>query len=135
MLKDITLGQYYPGTSPVHRMDPRTKLLSLIFYIVTIFVVKGAIPYAVCVLAVMAAVWVSTIPAKMVLKSLKPIVIIVIFTGILNMLYTPGREIFRVWILKITAEGVTERPLQSKRALAEDILDQVAALRAHSSDA
>ncbi len=107
MLKDITLGQYYPGTSPVHRMDPRTKLLSLILYIVTIFVVKGAIPYAVCVLAVMAAVWVSTIPAKMVLKSLKPIVIIVIFTGILNMLYTPGREIFRVWILKITAEGVT----------------------------
>lgn len=106
MLKDITLGQYYPGTSPLHRMDPRAKLLILILYIITIFVVSGPLPYSLCTLAAAAAVGVSTIPPRLVLKSLRPIVIIVLFTGVLNMLYTPGRELVRVWIFKITQEGI-----------------------------
>ena len=106
MLKDITLGQYFPGTSPLHRMDPRTKLLGLILYIVTIFVCGSFVPYVLCTLGLLAAIKISRITPKLILKSLKPIVIIVIFTGLLNILYTPGEPLVQLWIFKITLEGI-----------------------------
>ena len=106
MLKDITLGQYFPGNSPIHRMDPRTKLLALILYIITIFIADGLIPYVICAAGLAAVIRVSRIPLKLILKSLKPIVIIIIFTGALNILYTPGTELFRLWIFRVTVEGI-----------------------------
>ena len=106
MLKDITLGQYFPGNSPIHRMDPRTKLLALILYIVTIFIADGLIPYIICAAGLVAVIRISRIPLKLILKSLKPIVIIIIFTGALNILYTPGTELFRLWIFRVTVEGI-----------------------------
>ncbi len=106
MLKDITLGQYFPGSSPLHRMDPRTKLLSLVLYIVTIFLSDSLIPFALTALGLVLAVKVSSIPPKMIAKSLKPIVIVVIFTGILNILYTPGQALVQWWIFRITREGI-----------------------------
>ena len=106
MLKDITLGQYFPGNSFIHRLDPRTKLLALILFIVTIFVVQGAAPYAVCIAWLGLIIAVSRIPLKLILKSLKPIAIVLVFTGVLNMLYTPGTVLVRFWIFKITAEGI-----------------------------
>ncbi len=117
MLKDITLGQYFPGSSPLHRMDPRSKLLILILYIVTIFVIKGFFPYLICVFALAFAVIVSTIPPKMVLRSLKPILIIVLFTGLLNLFYTPGVELFRVWIFKVTREGLATAATMALRIM------------------
>ena len=106
MLKDITLGQYFPGNSPIHRMDPRTKLLALILYIVTIFIADGLIPYVICAAGLAAVIRISRIPLKLIMKSLKPIVIIIIFTGALNILYTPGTELFRLWIFRVTVEGI-----------------------------
>ena len=106
MLKDITLGQYFPGVSALHRMDPRTKLLMLVLYIVTLFVCKGLIPFALCVLGLALAIRISRIPAKLILKSLKPLVVIIVFTGLLNILYTPGRTLVSFWILNITLEGI-----------------------------
>ena len=106
MLKDITLGQYFPGNSPIHRMDPRTKLLALILYIVTIFIADGLIPYIICAAGLVAVIRISRIPLKLIMKSLKPIVIIIIFTGALNILYTPGTELFRLWIFRVTVEGI-----------------------------
>ena len=106
MLKDITLGQYFPGNSPIHRMDPRTKLLALILYIVTIFIADGLIPYVICAAGLVAVIRISRIPLKLIMKSLKPIVIIIIFTGALNILYTPGTELFRLWIFRVTVEGI-----------------------------
>ena len=106
MLKDITLGQDFPGNSPIHRMDPRTKLLALILYIVTIFIADGLIPYVICAAGLVAVIRMSRIPLKLILKSLKPIVIIIIFTGALNILYTPGTELFRLWIFRVTVEGI-----------------------------
>jgi len=106
MLKDITLGQYFPGTSSLHRMDPRTKLLMLVLYIVTLFVCRGLFPFALCTLGLALAVRISRIPAKLILKSLKPLVIIIVFTGLLNILYTPGRTLVSFWILNITVEGI-----------------------------
>ena len=106
MLKDITLGQYFPGNSPIHRMDPRTKLLALILYIITIFIADGLIPYVICAAGLAAVIRVSRIPLKLIMKALKPIVIIIIFTGALNILYTPGTELFRLWIFRVTVEGI-----------------------------
>lgn len=117
MLKDITLGQYYPGNSPVHRMDPRSKLLILILYIVTIFSVSDPLPGLICVAALVSAVAISHIPAKMMLKSLKPIIIIVLFTGLLNVFYTPGQELFRLWIFRVTAEGIQSAVVMAVRIL------------------
>ena len=106
MLKDITLGQYFPGNSPIHRMDPRTKLLALILYIITIFIADGLIPYVICAAGLAAVIRISRIPLKLIMQSLKPIVIIIIFTGALNILYTPGTELFRLWIFRVTVEGI-----------------------------
>ena len=106
MLKDITLGQYFPGNSPIHRMDPRTKLLALILYIITIFIADGLIPYVICAAGLAAVIRISRIPLKLIMKSLKPIVIIIIFTGALNILYTPGTELFRLWIFRVTVEVI-----------------------------
>lgn len=117
MLKDITLGQYFPGSSPVHRLDPRTKLLILILYIVTIFTASELLSCLLCLAALTAAVALSRIPAKMMLKALKPIIFIVIFTGLLNMLYTPGRELVRFWIFRVTEEGIRSAVLMTVRIL------------------
>ena len=106
MLKDITLGQYFPGNSPIHRLDPRTKLLALIVYIVALFLAGNVLSYAVCVLFLLAVLLLSRIQPKLVLKSLKPVVFIVILTAVLNMLYTPGDVLWSVAFLKITKQGI-----------------------------
>ncbi len=106
MLKDITLGQYFPGRSALHRMDPRTKLMTLVLYIVAIFVSDSLLPFVLLAAGLALAVKVSGIPPKMIAKSLKPIVIVVIFTGVLNILYTPGQVLWQWTIFRITREGI-----------------------------
>lgn len=117
MLKDITLGQYFPGTSPIHRMDPRTKLLALILYIVAIFMADHVIPYAICIAALLFAIAISKITPRLIVKSLKPIVIIVIFTALLNMFYTPGEALAQLWIFRITREGIRTAIFMALRIL------------------
>ena len=117
MLKDITLGQYFPGTSPLHRMDPRTKLLMLVLYIVAIFMSGSLLPFLLCAVGLVLSVGVSRIPPKLIVKSLKPIVIIVIFTGVLNILYTPGDVLVQLWIFKITREGIATAAVMITRIL------------------
>ena len=117
MLKDITLGQYFPGTSPLHRMDPRTKLLILVLYIVTIFICGSPIPFALCAAGLFLAIKLSRIPFKMIRKALKPIVIIVVFTGVLNILYTPGDVLASFWIFRITREGIATAAVMITRIL------------------
>ena len=82
MLKDITLGQFFPGTSVVHRLDPRTKLLMLVLYIVALFVASGWITYAVCFAFLAISIAVSRIPLKAIFRGLKPLVFILVLTGI-----------------------------------------------------
>ncbi len=106
MLKDITLGQYFPGTSVIHRLDPRTKLLALIVYIVALFMSGNVLSYALCILFLLAVLLLSRIQPKLVLKSLKPVVFIVILTAVLNMLYTPGDVLWSIAFIKITKQGI-----------------------------
>ncbi len=106
MLKDITLGQYFPGNSVVHRLDPRTKLLMVVAYIAALFLAKWFVSYAVMLAVLAACVSISRVPPKSLVRGLKPVLFIIAFTAVLNLFYTPGREIWRWWIFKITWEGM-----------------------------
>ena len=107
MLKDITLGQYFPGKSPVHRLDPRTKLIVLVAYIVVLFVAKSWISYGLCFGFLALCIGISTIPVKSIVKGMKPLVFVLIFTGILNLFFTEGETVLLdLRILKITLEGL-----------------------------
>ena len=106
MLKDITLGQYFPGDTLAHRLDPRTKLLATVLYIVAIFIAKGPAAYAVLILSLFVAVRISKVGAKALFRGLKPVLFIIAFTAILNLFYTPGETLLQFWIFRITKEGV-----------------------------
>ena len=106
MLKDITLGQYFPGNSVVHKLDPRTKLIMVVVYIAALFLAKWFISYALMAAVLAACVAVSKVPPKSLVRGLKPVLFIIAFTAVLNLFYTPGREIWRWWIFKITWEGI-----------------------------
>ncbi len=105
-LKDITLGQYFPGNTVIHRLDPRTKLLFTILYIVALFSAKGGAAYAVLFLTLCACIAVSKIRPKTILRGMKPILFIIILTAVLNIFYTPGDPIWQWKFLKITVEGL-----------------------------
>ena len=107
MIKDITIGQYFPGHSPVHRMDPRMKLILTIFYIVILFVVSNPFGFIPAVLFLGFAYGVSKIPVKMIAKSIKPILPIIIFTGVLNLLFIDGENVlFAAGPIHITVQGI-----------------------------
>ena len=106
-LKDITLGQYFPGNSPLHRMDPRTKILAVCLYITALFLAKWFVSYAFLFAVLALAVRISRVPVKSIVRGLKPVLFILIFTAVLNLFYTPGEHVlFRLWVLTVTLEGV-----------------------------
>lgn len=118
MLKDITLGQFFPGNSPVHRMDPRTKLIMLIVYIVALFVASGWISYAAVFLFLAVSVAISRIPLKALVRGMKPLVMILIFTGLLNLFLTDGKTVLLQYgIIRITLEGVIRSFVMMARIL------------------
>jgi len=118
MLKDITLGQYFPGTSVIHRLDPRTKLLGVILYIVALFLAKSWISYGVVLAFLIFAISVSQIPPKSIVSGMKPLVVILIFTGVLNLFYSDGGVVLvKVWKLTITSEGLTRAIFMTSRIL------------------
>ncbi len=106
MLKDITLGQYFPGNTLAHRLDPRTKLLATVLYIVALFSAHSLWSYGVLALVLAISVRVSRVGVKALLRGLKPVLFIIAFTAILNLFYTPGRTLVQFWVLRITYEGV-----------------------------
>ena len=106
MLKDITLGQYIPGNTLAHRLDPRTKLTVTVLYIVALFSAHSVYAYAALILTLLVSVRVSRVGAKALLRGLKPVLFIIAFTAILNLFYTPGVELVHFWIFRITVEGV-----------------------------
>ena len=112
MLKDITLGQFFPGESFVHRLDPRTKLLMVIIYIVALFMASNWLGYGLVIAFLAVSIKISTIPLKSITKGLKPVMMIVVFTGVLNLFFTPGtHEIVNIFGFSLTWEAV-ERAAQ-----------------------
>lgn len=107
MLKDITLGQYFPGKSVIHRLDPRTKLILLVVYIVVLFMAKSWVTYGLLLFALLFTIKASTIPPKAIVRGLKPLVMILIFTGVLNLFFTKeGRILVDFWIITISTGGI-----------------------------
>lgn len=106
MLKDITLGQYFPGDTVIHRLDPRTKLLMVIVYIVALFLCKWFVSYGVALAFLVMVIILSKIRLKALFKGLKPLLIIILFTAILNIFYTDGTVLVEFWIFRITREGI-----------------------------
>lgn len=118
MLKDITLGQYFPGNSVIHRLDPRTKLVMLVVYIVALFLASGPASYGLMLVLLLTSIRISGIPGKAFLRGMKPLVFILIFTGILNLLFTQGEtELVSFWVITITFEGVIRSVYMMARIL------------------
>ena len=120
MLKDITIGQHFPGHSVLHRCDPRLKLVATIAYIVVLFVAPNPLGLALSIALLAALYKIAQIPGKMILKSLKPIVPIVIFTAVLNLFFVTGQgePLVHFWVLNIYIEGVKYAILLAVRVCA-----------------
>ncbi len=106
MLKDITLGQYFPGDTVIHRLDPRTKILAILAYIVITFCVDSYIGYIVLAVFVAGSIYMSKVPPAFVFKGLKPILVFIIITGLFNLFLTGGEIAWQWGFLKITYEGI-----------------------------
>ena len=107
MLKDITLGQFFPGNSLAHRLDPRTKLILTVLYIVALFCAKWFVSYALVAALLVLSVKVSGVAPKALVRGLKPVLFLICFTAVLNLLYTPGDPLVSFWIFKITKQGIS----------------------------
>ena len=106
MLRDITLGQYYPVDSVLHRMDPRTKLFGTLVYIVTLFIADSVWAYGLAALFLAAAIRMSRVPVKFMVRGLKSIVILLLISVSFNLFLTPGTPIFKIGFLQMTWEGL-----------------------------
>ena len=107
MLKDITLGQYFPGTTVAHKLDPRTKVLLVTLYIVALFCAKGLVTYGILALCLAACVRISKVKLKALVKGLKPVLFIIVFTGILNLFFTPGDYyVFELGFIHVSNVGL-----------------------------
>ncbi len=108
MLRDITVGQYYPTTSFVHKLDPRFKILCAFAYITSLFIVDALSSYLIVLGFLSIAVHFSKVPVKFMLRGLKPIMFIIIFAFAINMFLTPGEILVQFGILKITLQGIRQ---------------------------
>lgn len=106
MIRDITIGQYYPAHSVIHRLDPRVKLLGTVVFIVTVFFVNDFVGLLLATLALGGVICASKVPFKYMIKGLRAIFILLLFTVALNIFLTPGETIFQIGALKISMEGL-----------------------------
>jgi energy-coupling factor transport system permease protein len=105
-IKDITLGQYYPGDSKIHRLDARCKIIGTIVYLISLFCVKSFTGFALCAVFVGIVIAISGVPLRFIFKGLKPIMFLIIFTMIVNMFATPGVPLVSIGPLTISHEGL-----------------------------
>ena len=107
MIRDITLGQYYPVDSIIHRLDPRTKLMGTLVFIISVFLFNTILGYAVATVFLAAVIKISKVPVKFIFKGLKAIFIILIITMVFNVFLTPGEVLWSFGFLKATREGIS----------------------------
>ena len=108
MLKDITLGQFFPGDSLLHRLDPRTKIVLLFFFLAAIFIFDSPLAYAALTAFTAALIAVSRVPPLLMLKALKPLSWIIAFTFVIHLVSTPGDAFFHVWLFDFTWQGAAK---------------------------
>jgi len=108
MINNITIGQYIPGNTSIHRLDPRVKILATIAYISILFFIKGFFPYIYVLAYLGIIIWLSEISVKTILRSLKPLAIIIILTVVFNIFMTPGERLFGYGFIVVTREGLNQ---------------------------
>ena len=106
MIRDITIGQYYPAKSVLHRLDPRTKFLGTLGFLISVFLFHTFLGYAVATVFLVAMIAISKVPVKFMFKGLKAIVMILLITVVFNIILTPGEVLWRFGIIKVTKEGL-----------------------------
>lgn len=119
MISDITLGQFFPGKSPIHRLDPRTKILLTVLYIVAVFLANSPIAFLWLMLSVVALIFISGISLRVILKGIKPIVYVLIFTALINIFMTKGESepLVSFWVIKIYKEGIIRAVFMALRVI------------------
>ncbi|TDP57707.1 energy-coupling factor transporter transmembrane component T family protein [Aminicella lysinilytica] len=117
MIRDITLGQYYPGDSPIHRLDPRIKIIATVLYIVELFIVNSFIGFGICAGVLFVTVAISKVPISYIMRGLKPILLILLFTFFLNIFMVDGRVLWKIGFLKVTDNGLYTAVFMSIRLL------------------
>ncbi|HHW94335.1 MAG TPA: energy-coupling factor transporter transmembrane protein EcfT [Mogibacterium sp.] len=106
MIRDITLGQYFPGKSPIHRLDARTKIIGTFLFIAEMFVVNNFWGFLIAGTALFTVIGISRVPLKFIFRGLTPVFLIIAFTFVINMLMFDGRVLWHWWIFTITYEGL-----------------------------
>ena len=106
MIRDITIGQYYPADSLIHKLDPRTKLLGTLMFIVSVFVFHTFWGYLVATVFLGSVILISKVPVKFIFKGLKAIFVLLLFTIVFNIILTPGEVLWRWGFIKVTKEGL-----------------------------
>ncbi len=106
MIRDITIGQYYPAESLIHKLDPRVKLVGTIVYIIALFVIDSYIGYLLAAAALLAVIKLSRVPMKFIVRGLKPIIAILLFTLVFNLFFTQGDPVFKLGIITVTKQGI-----------------------------
>ena len=119
MISDITLGQYFPGKSPIHRLDPRTKILLTVLYIVAVFLANSPIAFLVLTASVLSLIFISGISLRVILKGIKPIVFVLIFTALINIFMTKGESdpLLSLGVIKIYKEGIIRAVFMALRVI------------------
>ncbi len=106
MLRDITIGQYYSADSVIHSLDPRVKLFGVLLFIISLFTFGNIFSYCIATIILIVVITVSKIPFKYVIRGLKPLLILLLFTTVLNLFTTKGEVLIHIWKLSITKEGI-----------------------------
>lgn len=117
MISDITLGQFFPGNSPIHRLDPRTKIILTLAFIITVFFANNPISFGLLFIYTSFAIVVSRLSLKVVIKGIKPIIFIIIFTAVINVFMTggEGEPLLELWIIKIYTHGIVRAVFMALR--------------------
>ncbi|EOS24536.1 hypothetical protein C806_02047 [Lachnospiraceae bacterium 3-1] len=106
MIRDITIGQYYPSNSIIHKLDPRVKLMGAFVYVLSLFIFRGIAGFAAVTIGLAVLIWFSKVPFRYMVKGLKAIVVILAITAIFNLFLTPGKPLVSFWKFRITQEGL-----------------------------
>ena len=119
MISDITLGQFFPGYSPIHRLDPRTKIILATLFIIAVFVAANPVSFLLLTVLTLVLIAISRISFKVILKSIKPIVFILLFTALINIFMTKGEgtPLLSFWIINIYEEGIARAVMMALRVI------------------
>lgn len=117
MMRDITIGQYLPGDSVVHRLDPRMKILLSLLYMVTLFTAQSTVGLGVAAVFILGITVLARIPIRTLLSGIRPLLVIILLAGVINAFYIPGHALAHIWILTITREGIETAIFMSVRVV------------------